>query len=241
MKQIWILAKRELKSFFDSLGAYLLLVFFLSATGFFTWIYAGSNVFVIKAATLQAFFATAYWSLFAFIPALTMKMIAEERKTGTIELLLTKAVNDWQIVVGKFLGTFLLICVALALTLPYYFSIASIGPIDHGAVWTGYLGLLFMSAAYISIGIFASSVTNNQIIAFLLSLFIGIFFHLIFRLLGSSVSGVAGDIFHYLNLNTHYEAITRGVIDTKDIIYFFSIIVLGLVGAESALSKRLMN
>ena len=162
-----------------------------------------------------------------------MKLIAEEKKTGTLEILLTKPVTDWQIIWGKFLATLLLIIIALALTLPYYITIWNIGPIDHGAVWTGYLGLILMSSAYISIGIFTSSITNNQIVAFLLALCIGIFFH--------SISGVPGSIFNYLSLSTHYESISRGVVDSKDIIYFLSIIFLGLIGSEAVLAKRNIN
>jgi len=237
MKQIWILTKRELKSFFDSLMAYIMMVLFLGFSGFFTWLY-GSDVFFIGQASMQAFFGIAYWTLFFFIPALTMRLVAEENRVGTLELILTKPVSDWQFVVGKFLATLLLILIALVLTFPYYITIWSIGPIDHGAVWSGYLGLAFMSAAYISIGVFASSITNNQIISFLLALFIGIFFHIIFGVLSSSFTGVMGNIFDYLNLSTHYESISRGVIDTKDIIYFLSIIFLGLFASEAALSKR---
>lgn len=240
MNQIWIIAKRELKSFFDSLMAYVMLILFLGFTGFFTWL-SGQNVFFIKQASLQVFFSVSYWSLFFFIPALTMRLIAEERKTGTIELLLTKAVSDWQVVVGKFLATCLLIGIALAMTIPYYITITNIGEPDGWSVFCGYLGLLLMSAAYISIGIFTSSVTNNQIIAFLLALMIGIFFHIIFQILAGSTSGILGQIFHYLNLNTHYQSITRGVIDSKNIIFFVSLILSGLVAAESSLSRRRLN
>ena len=127
---------------------------------------------------MDAFFGVAYWTLFFFIPALTMRLVAEEKNNGTIELILTKPVSDWQFVSGKFLSVLLLIGISLALTLPYYISITSIGPIDHGAVWSGYLGTLLMSAAYISIGIFASSLTSNQIVSFLLALLI---FAYIFR------------------------------------------------------------
>lgn len=240
MNQIWIIAKRELKSFFDSLMAYVMLILFLGFTGFFTWL-SGQNVFFIKQASLQVFFSVSYWSLFFFIPALTMRLIAEERKTGTIELLLTKAVSDWQVVVGKFLATCLLIGIALAMTIPYYITITNIGEPDGWSVFCGYLGLLLMSASYISIGIFTSSVTNNQIIAFLLALMIGIFFHIIFQILAGSTSGILGQIFHYLNLNTHYQSITRGVIDSKNIIFFVSLILSGLVAAESSLSRRRLN
>ncbi len=237
MKQVWIIAQRELKSFFDSLVAYILLIAFLGFSGFFTWIF-GSDIFFIKQATMAPFFNIAYWILFFFTPALTMRMIAEEKRSGTIELLLTKSVTDWQMVLGKFLACLLLIVIALLFTLPYYISISTLGPIDHGAVWSGYLGTILMSMTYIGIGLFASSVTTNQIVALLMSLFIGVFFLIIFDVLAGSLSGVVGQFFSYLSLSTHYDSISRGVIDTKDILYFLSISFLGLTLAESVLSRR---
>lgn len=237
MNKIWIITKRELRSFFDSLMAYIMIILFLGFSGFFTWLY-GSDVFIVNQASLQSFFGIAYWTLFFFIPALTMRVIAEERRSGTLEHTLTKPISDWQFIVGKFLAILLLIAIALALTLPYYFTVWSIGPIDHGAVWSGYLGLILMSAAYISIGIFASSITNNQIIAFLSALFIGIFFHIIFGVLSASMTGFIANIFDYLNLQTHFESISRGVIDTKDMIYFLSLVFIGLFSSEAMLAKR---
>jgi len=237
MKKIWIIAVRELKSFFDSLTAYILIVVFLGLSGFFTWLF-GSDIFFIGQATLQPFFSVAYWTLFFFTPALTMRMLAEENKSGTIELLLTKAVTDWEVILGKFLACLMLIGIALLLTLPYYISVWALGPVDHGAVWCGYLGLILMSSAYISIGLFASSVTNNQIVAFLLSLFIGVFFLIIFNELSSGFTGLFGEILDYLSLSSHFESISRGVVDSKDVIFFLSISIFGLILAESSLSKR---
>ena len=237
MKKIWILTKKELQSFFDSLIAYILFIVFLGFSGFFTWLY-GNDIFLRNQADLQVFFAIAYWTLFFFVPALTMKMLAEENKTGTIELLLTKAISDWQVVMGKFLACLLLVMIVLSLSLPYYFTVWRLGPIDHSAVFCGYLGLVLMSAAYISIGIFASSITSNQIVAFLLALFIGMFFHIIFEVMASSFTGTIGEIFSYLSLSTHYDSISRGVIDTKDLIYFLSIIFTGLVLSEISIAKR---
>ena len=237
MDKIWIIAKRELQTFFDSLTAYIMLVAFLGFSGFFTWLY-GSDIFLRNQADLQVFFSIAYWTLFFFIPAITMRTMAEEKKSGTIELLLTKAVTDWQIVVGKFLACLILILVALALTLPYYLTVWKLGPVDHGSVLTGYLGLILMSSTYISIGIYTSSITNNQIVAFLLALLVGIFFHIIFDVLANIFTGVIGGFFSYLSLSSHYESISRGVIDSKDLVYFLSIIFLGLVLSETTLSKR---
>ncbi|MCD4790026.1 MAG: ABC transporter permease subunit, partial [Bacteroidales bacterium] len=159
-------------------------------------------------------------------------------RSGTIELLLTKPVNDWQVVIGKFLSTFILILIALALTLPYYITVANLGPVDHGAVWSGYLGLILISAAYISIGIFTSSISNNQIVSYLLALFIGIFFQIIFSMLSSNFSGFLGEMLSYLSVSTHFDSISRGVIDSKDLIFFLSLIFLGLILTEVNLAKK---
>ena len=237
MRNIIIIARRELSSFFNSLMAYIMLILFLGFSGFFTWLY-GSDIFFVKQASLSAFFGIAYWTLFFFIPALTMRLLAEENRSGTIELLLTKPVSDWQVVLGKFTSTLALIFIALALTLPYYITVSYLGNIDHGAVWSGYLGLLLISAAYISIGIFASSFSTNQIVGYLLALFIGIFFQIIFSLLANGFHGFMGEIFNYLSMSAHFESISRGVIDSKDLIYFLSLIFLGLVGTEAVLEKR---
>ncbi len=232
-----VIAKKEFGSFFDSLVAYILLAAFLGFSGFFTWI-QGSDIFMRREADLDVFFSVARWTLFFFIPALTMKMVAEEKKTGTIEMLLTKAVTDREVVIGKFVGCLMLVGVALIFTLPYYFSVSWLGKMDHGATITGYLGLLLMSAAYIAIGIFASSVTNNQIVAFLLALLIGIFFHLLFDFIAAGSSGYISELFQTLSLTNHYDSISRGVLDSKDIIYFLSITGLGLFLSEYFISKR---
>jgi len=237
MKQIWTIAGRELRVFFDSLIAYIMLIAFLGFSGFFTWLY-GSDVFYVKQASLQSFFSIAYWTLFFFIPALTMRLFAEENRSGTIELLLTKPVTDWQVVVGKFLSTLVLIIIALALTLPYYITVANLGSIDNGAVWSGYFGLILMSSVYIAIGIYTSSISNNQIVSYLLALFIGIFFQIIFSMLAGNFSGMIGEVLNYLSVSTHFDSMSRGVIDSKDLVYFLSIIFMGLIMTEANVEKK---
>ncbi|HEX7016091.1 MAG TPA: ABC transporter permease subunit [Cyclobacteriaceae bacterium] len=237
MKGMWIIARRELNSFFDSLIAYIMLVLFLGFSGFFTWI-LGSDVFYIGQASLESFFNVSYWTLFFFIPALTMRLLAEERKTGTIELLLTRAVTDRAVVVGKFLSAVILICIALLFTLPYVITISSIGDMDSGEVICGYLGLLLMSAMYAGIGVYASSITSNQIVAFLTALFIGLFFHIIFGVVAGQFSGWLGALFSGLSVNTHFESISRGVLDSRDVLYFFSVTLVALLLAELSLAKR---
>ena len=238
MSPSWIIAKRELNSFFDSLVAYILLIAFLGFSGFFTWLNSNADIFMRKQADLMVFFQVAFWTLFLFIPAITMKQLAEEKKTGTIEMLLTKEVTNRQVIIGKFLACFMMVLIALFFTLPYYVTVANIGNIDHGATICGYFGLVLMSAAYIAIGLFASSITNNQIVAFLLALFISIFFHMIFGFMASGASGFFGNLFDTLSLSRHFESISRGVLDTKDLIYFLSITALGLLLSEINISKR---
>ncbi len=237
MDKIWIITRRELASFFDSLIAYVLIVIFLGLSGFFTWLF-GNNVFLMNQASLQVFFGIAFWSLFFFIPAITMRMLAEETRSGTIELLSTKAISDTQIVVGKFLACLLLVLIALLCTLPYYVTVSQLGSVDHGAIVGGYLGLILLSAGYISIGILCSSFTSNQIVAFLFSLLIGIFFQVLFDVLGYTFRGSMGSIFNYLSMRTHFDSLSRGVIDSRDLVYFASIIVAGLTFSQSMLSKR---
>ena len=237
MSKIWTISRRELSSYFDSLIAYVMIIVFLGLSGFFTWLY-GNTVFLIGQADLGVFFGISYWTLFFFIPAITMRSLAEETRSGTIELLSTKAVTDWEIVVGKFLAALILVGIALACTIPYYLTVSSLGDIDHGGIWGGYLGLLMLSAGYISIGIFSSSTTNNQIVSFLLALFIGMFFQILFDILSTNFTGTMGSIFNFLSIRTHFESISRGVFDSRDIIFFLSIILLGLTLSQTMLSRR---
>lgn len=237
MNAIWTIAKRELNSFFDSLIAYIMLVLFLGFSGFFTWL-LGSDIFLVGQASLESFFNVAFWTLFFFIPALTMRLLAEEKKTGTIELLLTKAITDRELVIGKFLATILLVLIGLLFTMPYVITIANIGNIDAGQIFCGYLGLLLMSGMYTSIGLYASSVTSNQIVAFLAALFIGLFFHIIFGALAQQFGGWIGQVLEALSLTDHFESISRGVMDTRDLVYFLSVIMIGLLLAELSLTKR---
>ncbi len=237
MKHIWIIAKRELASYFDSLIAYIMIVAFLGFSGFFTWLF-GADIFLTGQASLQVFFNVAYWTLFFFIPAITMRLLAEEHRTGTLELLFTMPVSHLQIVTGKLLSTLLLILISLLLTLPYFITITSIGPADTGAIISGYLGLILISCVYASIGLFASSLTNNQIVSFLLALFIGIFFHFLFGIIADTFTGTLGNVLYFLSTRTHFESISRGVIDSSDIIYFFSVTLLGLLGSSYFIVKK---
>jgi ABC-2 type transport system permease protein len=237
MNKIWIITKRELQSYFDSLMAYILLILFLGFSGFFTWIY-GSDIFFIKQATLLPFFSIAYWTLFFFIPALTMRLLSEENRMGTIELLLTKPISNWQVLMAKFSASLILIIIALLLTSPYIKTVSSLGNLDLGQVFSGYLALILFSGMMIGIGIFTSSIGSNQIVSYLLALFIGIFFQIIFQMLGQNFVGFTGHILDYLSTFSHFESMTRGVIDSRDVLFFVGISFLSLVFSEIMLIKK---
>lgn len=238
MNRVWTIAKKELATFFNSLIAYIIIITFLALTGFFTWLSGNGDIFFRKQADLNVFFYFANLVLFFFIPAITMRLLSEERKTGTIELLLTKDVSNRQVVWGKFVAALLMVVIALAFTLVYYISVSRLGNFDHGASLTGYLGLILQSCAYIGIGLFASSITGNQIVAFIITLLIGACFYFIFGLLGSEMTGWLGNLFNTLSLQTHYQSISRGVIDSKDVIYFLSVTVFTVFLSEYMISKR---
>jgi ABC-2 type transport system permease protein len=237
MRNILLIARRELAAFFDSLMAYLVLTAFLGVSGFFTW-WFGTDVFMRGIADLATFFNTAFWTLFFFIPALTMRTLADERRTGTLDLLLAKAVTPAQVVTGKFLACMALITVALLCTVPYWITIARLGDVDHGAIACGYLALLGMSAAYVGLGIFASSLTNNQIVAFVIGLFLIAVFHMGFSVVAANSTGTLGQVLDLLSTGTHYESLSRGVIDSRDLVYFISLSGLGLVLAAMNLLHR---
>jgi ABC-2 type transport system permease protein len=198
----------------------------------------GNDVFIRQQASLSEFFGWAPIFLLFIVPALTMKQIAEEKRSGTIELLMTKNLSSRQLILGKFLACFLMVCITIAFTLPYYFTISQLGNADHGAIIGGYLGLLILSAAFTSIGIFASSLTQNQIVAFLLALVINVIFLWIMGFIGQYFSGFIGDLLNTLSIPEHYSSISRGVLDTKDLIYFGSLIFLFLFLAEMNVSTK---
>lgn len=238
MHYIWTICKREINAFFDSLVAYILLVVFLGLSGFLTWLFGSGDIFFVGQASLQTFFGVAFWTLFFFAPAITMRMLAEERRSGTLELLATKPISDFQIVAGKWLASWLLIAVALLLTMPYYVTVANLGPIDHGATISGYLALLLISGAYVSIGLFASSITDNQIVALVLSLFVAFFFQLLFGQMTTILPGALAGVANFLSLNNHFQDMARGVIALSSLVYVGSVIGLGVLLTTMSLKSR---
>lgn len=237
MRPALLIARKELASFFDSPLAYLAITAFLGITGFFTW-WFGTDIFIRGVADLGTFFHVANWSLFILIPALTMRTLAEERKSGTLDLLLSRQAGPWQVVGGKFMACLALITLILACTLPYYATVAWLGPIDHGAVICGYLGLFLISAFYIALGIFASSLTSSQVTAYIIALFAMALFHFGTSVVAANVVGTAGQIFRYLSTGTHFESMGRGVIDSRDLVYFITFTWAGLLLAAHQLARQ---
>ncbi len=223
---------REIKSFFGSPVGYLVIAIFLLLNGLFLWVFDGEfNIAQSGFADLTPFFTIAPWILIFLIPAVTMKSFSEEKKQGTLELLLTKPLSAWQIVNGKFFGSVLLIAIAIIPTLIYVYVVSKLGMpegnIDMGSTMGSYFGLLFLIGAYSAIGIFTSSLSDNQIVAFILSVFVCFLLFYGFEGLAGFV-GNSRDLVSALGMHSHFESIGRGVIDTRDVIYFVSVTVLFL-------------
>lgn len=223
---------KEIKSFFGSPIGWLVIAVFLLLNGLFLWVFEGEyNILNSGFADLTPFFTIAPWILIFLIPAVTMRSFADEKKQGTLELLITKPLSVWQIVNGKFFGSFLLIVMAIIPTLIYVFVVSSyvMAPnhIDLGSIIGSYFGLLFLIAAYTAIGIFTSSLSDNQIVAFILSVFLCFLFYFGFEGL-SGVIKSAEDFIAALGMESHFRSMGRGVLDTRDILYFISLSALFL-------------
>ena len=223
---------REIKSFFGSPIGYMVVAIFLILNGLFLWVFEGDfNILNSGFADLNPFFTLAPWILIFLIPAVTMRSFSDEKKQGTIELLLTKPLTSWQIVNGKFIGAFLLIIIALIPTLVYVFVISNYGSpegsFDLGSTVGSYFGLLFLVASYTSIGLFTSTLSENQIVAFIIAVFLCFLFYFGFEGL-STLTASFSDFVASLGMDFHYKSISRGVIDTRDVLYFLSVTVLFL-------------
>ncbi|MBM2844847.1 MAG: transporter [Bacteroidetes bacterium] len=233
LSNVFPIYRRELRSYFNSPVAYVVIVVFLAIIGwFFT-----SNLFLMNVASLRIVFELVPLIFLFFVPAITMRLLAEEKKSGTLELLATKPVRDVEIVLGKFLAAWTLLAATLAPTLLYLISVMTIGKIDMGPVFTGYLGLLLMGAVYIGIGLLASSLTENQIIAFILSFLIVFALFMMDKILIYVPEGFASTI-EFLAIDYHFSNIARGVIDSRNIIYFGSLLGFSLFLATVSLERR---
>ena len=223
---------REIKSFFGSPIGYLVIAIFLILNGLFLWIFDGEyNILNSGFADLSPFFTISPWILIFLIPAVTMRSFSDEMKQGTLELLLTKPLSIWQIVNGKFFGAVLLIAIAIIPTFIYVYVISSLGMpegnIDMGSTIGSYFGLLFLISGYSAIGIFTSTLSDNQIVAFLLAVFLCFFFYFGFDGIAIYLPSIENFISN-LGMNSHFKSMSRGVIDTRDLLYFVSITILFL-------------
>jgi ABC-2 type transport system permease protein len=223
---------REIKSFFGSPIGYLVIALFLTLNGLFLWVFQGEyNILNTGFADMTPFFTLSPWILIFLIPAVTMRSFSDEKKQGTLELLLTKPLSIWEIVNGKFLGALLLIVMAIIPTFIYVVAISRLGMpegnIDMGSTIGAYFGLAFLIAAYSAIGIFASTLSDNQIVAFIISVFVCFFFYFGFEGL-ASITTTYSTMISALGMQDHFKSMGRGVIDTRDILYFVSLTVLFL-------------
>jgi ABC-2 type transport system permease protein len=235
--------KKEINTFFASPIGYLVIGVFLVLNGLFLWVFKGEfNILDNGLASLSAFFLLAPWILIFLVPAVTMRSFSDEKKQGTLELLVTKPISHFQIVLGKFFGAFLLILLALIPTLLYVYTVSQLGNpegnLDMGSTIGSYFGLLFLVAAYTSVGVFTSTFSDNQIVAFITAVFICFF--LFFGFEGLSNYSLFGDLLYLENLgmSAHYNSMSRGVIDTRDLIYFLSITVAFLVFTKLRIEKQ---
>ncbi len=232
---------REIKSFFGSPIGYLVIAVFLLLNSFFLWISQDDfNLLNSGFADLTPFFRLSPWLLFFIIPAVTMRSFSDEKKQGTIELLLTKPISLWQIVNGKFLGAFILIVLALLPSLVYVWVVYSygspVGNLDWGSTIGSYFGLLFLIASYCAIGIFTSTLSENQIIAFISAVLLCFMFYFGFNAIAEAFS-FTNNFFTKLGMDYHFKSMSRGVIDTRDILYFISLTVLFLTLTVYQLKK----
>ena len=234
MKALYL---KEIRSFLSSIIGYIFILIYLIASGLFHWIISyNTNLLEGTEADLIPFFNLSPVIFLILIPAITMRSIAEERRTGTIELLFTRPISDLKILLAKYFAGVTLLVIAIIPTFVYYISMYQlgnpIGIIDGGATITSYLGLILLGATFVAIGIFASSITNSQIVAFILGMFLCWIFYDGLSLIGSfNLMGSFDSVIQYAGMSLHYDAIKKGVIDSSDLVYFTSIITLFIYAA----------
>ena len=236
--------KKELLTFFSSLTGSLVIVVFLVMSGLFLWIIPGNmNILFGGYANLDGLFFLAPWLYLFLVPAVTMRLFADEKKSGTLELLLTRPLSDWHVVLGKFLAGFTLVILSLLPTLVYFYSVMQlaqpVGNVDTGAVWGSYIGLILLAGAYVAIGVFTSALTENQIVAFVLAAVLAFIFYSGFDALASVPFFSDVDSFLVgLGIDSHYQSVSRGVVDVRDVIYFLGLIAVFLGLTKIKLSSR---
>ncbi len=238
------LFRKEISSFFSALTGYVVIVIFLLANSFFIWVFPGElNVLDSGYASLDTLFFIAPWVFLFLIPAITMRMFSEERRTGTIELLFTKPLSDLEVVLAKYFAGIVLVIFSLLPTLIYYISVyllgSPVGNIDVGGFWGSFIGLFFLAGVYVAIGIFTSSFTDNQIISFLFAILISFVLYTGLDSLSSlPVFQSVNQSIVAIGINEHYRSMSRGVIDSRDIVYFLGTISLFLFATKFILQSR---
>jgi ABC-2 type transport system permease protein len=238
------LLKKEIGSFLSSLTGYIVIAVFLLINGLFLWMFRGDfNIFDFGYASLDGLFMIAPFVFLFLIPAITMRLFAEEKRAGTIELILTKPLTDFEIVMAKYMSGLILVLFSLLPTLVYFFSVYHLGlpkgNIDLGGMWGSYIGLLFLAASFVAIGMFASTLTDNQIVSFIIAVFFCGFFYVGFDFIYSfDLFGNVDLFIKSLGINEHYQSMSRGVLDTRDMLYFLGIISLFILLSRFSIERR---
>jgi ABC-2 type transport system permease protein len=240
---MWAVCKKELRQFFSSLTGYIAIIVFLLLNGLLLFVFPTTNIFDFGYATLSNFFELAPWILLLLIPAITMRSFSDEFRTGTFEILQTKPLTKWDVVAGKYFASLIVVIIALLPTVVYFFSIQQLSGqngIDVGASIGSYIGLLFLAAVFVAIGICCSSLTNNTVVAFIVSAFFCFIIYSGFNAVSSIPSFAAGADYYIemMGIDFHYRSISRGVIDSRNLIYFLSIIFFFLIFTNRNLAKR---
>ncbi|MBC8048403.1 MAG: gliding motility-associated ABC transporter permease subunit GldF [Fimbriimonadaceae bacterium] len=236
--------RKEINVFFSSLIGYIAITIFLVTNGLVSWIFPDTNIFDGGYAVLDTFFTWAPWIFLFLIPSITMRSFAEEKNAGTIEFLATRPVTDMQIILGKYFAACVLVLFSILPTVLYYFTIREIaspkGNVDTGGMIGSYIGLFLLGCTFVAIALFTSSISNNQIIAFITGMFACFFFHYAFDSIAQIpvFIGSGDKIFNAISLNQHYQNISKGYIDARDVIYFISFILVFLFMTRTSLGSR---
>ena len=241
---MYTLLRKEISSFLSSLIGYTVIIVFLLVNGLFLWVFPQQfNILDYGFASIDTYFMLAPWVFMFLIPAITMRSFAEEQRAGTLEILFTKPITDLGIIMAKYLAAVVLVLFSVLPTLTYYITVYKLGMppgnLDAGGTWGSYIGLLFLGAGFAAIGIFASAVSTNQIVSFLVAVFLCGFMYTGFDFIYSlSVFGRFGLFVSQLGISEHYASMSRGVIDTRDVLYFLSVVALFLAFTRFILERR---
>lgn len=240
---MWAIFRKELNLFFSSLIAYVVVAVFLVLNGLFIWILPDTSILEYGYATLDQLFNIAPWVFMFLVPAITMRFFAEERRAGTIELISTKPISDLEIVLAKFLAGLALVIFAILPTLLYFYTVyllaIPVGNVDLGGTAGSYIGLLMLGGTYVALGVFASSLTDNQILAFIFGLLLCfVFYALLEWLRGFTTYSGFDVILEGVSIQSHYTSISRGVVDTRDLVYFLSFMAVAIFGTKTVLESR---